>query len=157
MIDIDYIDPVIAGLEDVFGKLLNCKVERTGLGSMDHNSTLHPVSGMIGFGGSRIGTIVLSMSETVAINAVSAFRAKDFSEMSEEVLASVGELTDNVCVGIIEKLPQFELLKSLPSVLRGDNIRIHFPIKSQPISIPFRCRWGNLTLQIGFVVPNDAQ
>ncbi|MCL2744166.1 MAG: chemotaxis protein CheX [Planctomycetaceae bacterium] len=148
---IDYINPVITGLEDAFSTMLNCKIERTGLGLMENNQALHPVSGIIGMSSSAgMGTVVLSMSEAVAIHAASAMLMTELSEVNDDVMDAVGELTNMVGGGAKSKLAQYQMTMSLPNVLCGENCRLHFPLKSQPISIPFKCEWGPLALQIGF-------
>ena len=151
--DVDYINPVIAGLEDAFSTMLNCKIERTGLGLMENNLALHPVSGIIGISGKGVGTCVLSMSESVAINVASTMLMTEKKEVDDEVMDAVGEMTNIVCGGAKAKLAQFSLSMSLPNVLCGKECRLHFPQNSHPISIPFKCAWGALALQIGFTFP----
>jgi chemotaxis protein CheX len=155
-IDVDYINPVIAGLEEAFFTMLNIKIERTGLGLMENNQALFPVSGIIGISGKCVGTVVLSMTPSVAIKAAATMLMADegdITEVNDDVLDSVGELTNMVCGGAKAKLAQYQLSMSLPNILCGDNCRLHFPQNSHPISIPFKCDWGSLALQIGFTFP----
>lgn len=152
-IDIDFINPVVGGLEEVFKTMLNCPIERVGLGLMENNQALHPVSGIIGISGKGVGTIVLSMSESVAIKASSTMLMTDLSEVDDDVMDAVGEITNMVSGNAKAKLEQFHLSMSLPNVLCGQNCRLHFPQNSHPISIPFKCAWGPLALQIGFSFP----
>ncbi len=152
-IDVDYINPVIAGLEDTFTTMLNCKVERVGLGLMENNQALHPVSGIIGISGKGVGTIVLSMSEAVAIKAAGTMLMCELAEIDDDVMDAVGELTNMVCGGAKARLEKYQLSMSLPNVLCGNNCRLHFPQNSHPISIPYKCAWGPLALQIGFTFP----
>jgi chemotaxis protein CheX len=157
-IDIDYINPVIAGLEEVFKTMLNCKIERTGLGLMENNQALYPVSGIIGVSGKGVGTVVLSMQEKVAIKAAEVMlMMDDLKEVDDDVLDAVGELTNMVCGDAKAKLAQYQLSISLPNILCGDNCRLHFPQNSSPISIPFKCEWGALALQIGFTFHTPAK
>ena len=150
-IDIDYINPVIAGLEHVFDTMLNCKVERVGLGLMESNQALHPVSGIIGISGKGVGTIVLSMERAVAMKAAEVMlMAEGITEIDNDVLDAVGEITNMVCGDAKAKLAQYHLSISLPNILHGEGCWLHFPQKAHPISIPFKCQWGLLALQIGF-------
>jgi len=150
-IDIDYINPVIAGLENVFSTMLNSRIERTGLGLMESNQTLHPVSGIIGISGKGVGTIVLSMERSVALKAAGVMlMMDDLTEIDNDVLDAVGELTNMVCGDAKAKLAQYHLSISLPNILHGEGCWLHFPQKAHPISIPFKCDWGLLALQIGF-------
>jgi chemotaxis protein CheX len=157
-IDIDYINPVIAGLEDAFTTQLGCRIERLGLGLMENNQALHPVSGIIGISGKGVGTIVLSMSVSVAVKAASTMLMDpDLNEVNDDVMDAVGEVTNIVCGGAKAKLAQYSLSITLPNVLYGENCRLHFPQNSHPIMIPFKCEWGQLALQIGFSFPGGAK
>ena len=153
VIEVDYINPVIAGLEDAFSTMLNCKIERMGLELMENNQALHPVSGIIGISGKAVGTVVLSLSESVAIKAASTMLMTELDAVNDDVMDAVGEITNMVCGGAKAKLAQFSLSISLPNVLYGKECRLHFPQHSYPISIPFKCDWGTLALQIGFIFP----
>lgn len=159
MIDVDYINPVIGALEDAFSTMLNVTVKRTGLGLMENNQALYPVSGIIGVSGKAVGTIVLSVSTSVAIKSATAMLMLDVDkpEVDDEVLDAIGELTNMVTGGAKAKLEAFKLSMSLPNVIMGDNCRLHFPQNSHPIAIPFACPWGLLGLQIGFTFPTLAK
>ncbi len=156
-IDIDYINPVISGLEKTFSTMLACTIERVGLGLMENNLALHPVSGIIGISGKGVGTVVLSMSESVAIKAASTMLMTELTTVDDDVLDAVGEITNMVCGDAKAKLEKFQLSMSLPNVLCGENCRLHFPQNARPISIPFKCSWGALALQIGFTFPGQTR
>ena len=153
-IEIDYINPVIAGLEGVFKTMLDCQVERTGLGLMENSHALYPVSGIIGVSGKGVGTIVVSMQRSVALKIAEVMLMMEgLTEIDNDVLDAVGEITNMVCGDAKAKLAQFQLSISLPNILCGEECWLHFPQNSHPISIPFKCPWGLLALQIGFSFP----
>ena len=154
-IEIDYINPVVLGLEEVFQTMLNCNVERTGIGLMENSLALYRVSGIVGISGKGAGTVVLSMQPSVAIKATETMLMMEgITEVNGDVLDTVGELTNMVCGSAKAKLAQFHLSISLPNVLAGDDCWLYFPQKAHPISIPFKCPWGLLALQIGFSFPS---
>ena len=152
-IEIDYINPVIEALESAFETMLGHSIQRTGLGLKENNCALHPVSGIIGVSGKAVGTIVLSMAHEVAQKAAGTMLMMEIDETSDDVLDAVGELTNMVAGGAKAKLEAFQLHMSLPNVLCGDNCRLHFPANAHPITIPFKCDWGQLALEIGFSFP----
>jgi chemotaxis protein CheX len=154
-INIDYVNPVIEGLENVFSTMLNSTVQRIGLGLMENNQALYPVSGIIGIGGKGVGTVVVSMEESVAIKVAEIMLMMEgLTEVDNDVLDAVGEITNMICGDAKAKLAQFQLKISLPNILHGANCMLHFPQKAHPISIPFKCEWGNIALQIGFSFPS---
>ena len=157
-IEIDYINPVITGLEEVFKTMLNCEIERTGLGLMENSHALYPVSGIIGVSGKGVGTVVLSFQRSVALKAAEAMLMMEgLTEVDNDVLDAVGEITNMVCGDAKAKLAQFQLSISLPNILCGEDCWLHFPQNSHPISIPFKCPWGLLALQIGFSFPGGKK
>ena len=156
-IEIDYINPVIGALEDAFETMLGSPVHRTGLGLKENNVALYPVSGIIGISGQAIGTIVLSMSHQVAQKAAGTMLMMEINKTNDDVLDAVGELTNMIAGGTKAKLEEFQLQMSLPNVLCGENCRLHFPLHSHPLAIPFSCEWGNLALEIGFTFPTLAK
>jgi len=157
-IEIDYINPVIEGLENVFRTMLNSTVERVGLGLMENNQALHPVSCIIGISGKGVGTIVLSMERSVAMKVAGIMlMMDDIKEIDNDVLDAVGEITNMICGDAKAKLAQYHLSISLPNIICGEGCWLHFPQNAHPISIPFKCPWGKLALQIGFSFTNAAK
>lgn len=151
LVEVDFINPVISSLEETFETMLACKLTRVGLELKENNTALHPISGIVGISGrTAIGTVVLSLSMNVALKAASTMLMTEITEPDEDVMDAVGELTNMVSGASKAKLSQFNLSMGLPSVLHGDNCRIHFPSSCHPISIPFECPWGKLALEVGF-------
>jgi chemotaxis protein CheX len=149
--DVDFINPVILSLEETFDTMLNCKITRIGLMLKESNTALHPISGIIGINGKQaVGTVVLTMTESVALRAASTLLMMDVTEANEDVMDAVGELTNMVAGATKAKLAQYHLSMGLPSVFHGQNCRIHFPSNAHPIAIPFQSPWGALALEVGF-------
>ena len=149
--DVDFINPVITSLEEIFDTMLNCKITRVGLMLMENNTALYPISGIIGINGKQaVGTVVLTMSETVALKAASTLLMMEVTEANEDVMDAVGELTNMVAGATKAKLSKYCLTMGLPSVFHGSNCRIHFPANAHPIVIPSQSPWGALALQVGF-------
>ena len=151
LVEVDFINPVISSLEDTFDTMLSCKLTRVGLELKGNNTTLYPISGIVGISGRfAIGTVVLSLSEEVALKAASTMLMTEITEADEDVMDAVGELTNMISGASKAKLSQYNLSMGLPSVFHGTSCRIHFPSSSHPISIPFECPWGKLALEVGF-------
>ncbi|MDR1958389.1 MAG: chemotaxis protein CheX [Planctomycetaceae bacterium] len=155
LVEVDFINPVISSLEETFETMLDCKLARTGLALKENNTTLHPISGIIGISGRMaIGTVVLSLSIPVALHAASTMLMTEITEPDEDVMDAVGELTNMVSGSTKAKLSKYNLSMGLPSVFHGSNCHIHFPSSSHPIAIPFQSPWGALALEVGFSFMN---
>ncbi|MCL2624934.1 MAG: chemotaxis protein CheX, partial [Planctomycetaceae bacterium] len=110
-----------------------------------------PISGIIGINGKQaVGTVVLTMSESVAYKAASTLLMVDVNEPNEDVMDAVGELTNMVAGATKAKLSRYNMSMGLPSVFHGNNCRIHFPANAHPLAIPFQSPWGALALEVGF-------
>ena len=149
--EVDFINPVITSLEETFDTMLNCKIARIGLSLKENNTTLYPISGIIGISGkTAVGTVVLTMTQEVALKAASTLLMAEVTEPDEDVMDAVGELTNMVAGATKAKLAQYSLSMGLPSVFHGNSCRIHFPANAHPIAIPFQSPWGALALEVGF-------
>ncbi len=145
---VEYINPFIKSLANVFETMLDCKPS-LGEISLNHERVpKHSVSGVIGLSGKAKGTVVLSLSEEVALKAASTLLMIEATELDEEVIDAVGELTNMLAGGAKAELEQYELSVSLPNVVLGQDHDICFPPGVTPIHIPFETAWGSLSVEV---------
>lgn len=153
---VEYIDPFIRSLTNVFQTMLECKPHRGEICLNKERRSEYPISGVIGLSGRAKGTVVLSLSEEVALRAASAMLQTEVTELDEEVIDAVGELTNMLAGGAKAELEQYQLSISLPNVVTGRGHEIHFPLEVTPIRIPFDTDWGPLSVEVGFVAVAEA-
>lgn len=154
---VEYINPFIASLGNAFITMLGCEVRRGPISLKDDHSPRYDVSGIIGLSGKAIGTVVLSLSKVVALKAASTMLLSDMTEINDDVIDAVGELTNMVAGGAKAELEHYDLMVSLPNVITGQNHDIRFPSDVPPICVPFDTDWGPLALEVGFApVPQPA-
>ena len=145
----EYINPFIASLSNAFQTMLGCEVERGAITLKSNTSPKHEVSGIIGLSGKAVGTVVLSLSESVALKAASTMLMCEVNEINEDVVDAVGELTNMVAGAAKAELEEYELAVSLPNVITGRDHEVRFPSNVQPICVPFKTQWGSLALEVG--------
>jgi chemotaxis protein CheX len=154
---VEYINPFIAAVQNVFSTMLSCEVRRGQPVLKENNLADHYVSGVIGLSGNAVGAAVLSMSESAALASASHMLMSDITEMSDDVLDAVGELVNIVSGAAKADLEEYNLMISLPNVITGREHEIHFPSDVKPLSIPFETDWGPITLVVGLSeVPQPA-
>jgi chemotaxis protein CheX len=146
---VEYINPFIASLSNTFKTMLGCEVQRGRPSLKENYLPLYDVSGIIGLTGKAIGTVVLSLSKSVALEATSAMLLNETIEMNADVVDAVGELTNMVAGGAKAQLEEYRLSVSLPSVITGRNYSVRFPSEVTPICVPFDSKWGPLALEVG--------
>jgi len=150
---VEYINPFIASLSNAFRTMLDCEVKRVAVFLKDRNSPKydppHEISGVIGLSGTAVGTVVLSLSRNVALQAASVMLANQVDEINADVIDAVGELTNVVAGAAKAQLEQHKLMVSLPSVIVGKDHEVRFPSDVTPICVQFQTPWGPLALEVG--------
>lgn len=153
----EYINPFITSVKNAFKTMLSCDVERGTACLKDESCPRYLVSGVIGLSGRAVGTVVLSLSEEVALQAASTMLMAEATSVDEDVLDAVGELTNMVAGAAKAELEEYDLQVSLPNVITGHDHDVHFPSNVTPICVPFDSPWGNLSLEVGLApVPQPA-
>jgi chemotaxis protein CheX len=147
---VEYINPFIASLNNAFQTMLGCAVHRGPLSLKDGIAPKFEISGIIGLSGMAIGTVVLSLSEAVALKAASVMLMSETTRIDADVVDAVGELTNMVAGRAKADLEEYQLSVSLPSVITGRDHTVRFPSNVTPICVPFDTAWGPLALEVGF-------
>ena len=145
----EYINPFITSLKNAFHTMLDCEVRRGEIRLKDNHSPSGEVSGVIGLSGKAVGTVVLNFSKSVALQAASTMLMTEATEINDDVLDAVGELTNMVAGAAKAELEEYELMVSLPNVITGRDHDVHFPSNVTPICVSFETDWGDLTLEVG--------
>ena len=147
---VEYINPFITSLAMAFQTMLGCQVERGVLARKEGDLPLHDYSGVIGLSGRTVGTVVVSLSKNVAVQATSVMLMTPADDVSEtEIVDAVGELANLVAGAAKARLEGYDLSVSLPSVITGKAHTVCFPSNITPICVPFETGWGPLTLEVG--------
>jgi chemotaxis protein CheX len=144
---VELINPFLVSLAHTCRTMLGCEVKRGELSLK--TGDLHEISGLIGLSGRAIGTVILSFSKPVALQASSAMLMCEKTEIDDEVIDAIGEITNMVAGAAKATLSEFELSISLPSVITGGRHKIRFPSNVTPISVPYETAWGPLLLEVG--------
>ncbi len=148
---VEYINPFIVSVNNVFNTMLNCKLARGEIFLKDGHHPEHFVSGIIRLSGKAKGVVVLSLCREAALEASGTLLMERPTEVNADVVDAVGELTNMIAGGAQAQLEHLEMRMSLPSVVTGRSYTIDFPSDSTPICIPFECQWGPVAVEVGLV------
>lgn len=146
---VEHINPFIRALQKAFHTMLGCEVERGAISLKRDMAPAYHVSGVIGLSGRALGTVVLSLSEEVAMKAASEMLMAEMTTINADVIDAIGELTNMVAGAAKAELEAYELMVSLPNVITGRDHEVRFPSNVTPICVPFSTRWGSLVLEVG--------
>jgi chemotaxis protein CheX len=147
---VEYINPFITSLCNAFRTMLDCDVERGQISLKENATPKYPISGVVGLSGNAVGTVVLNLSEPVALKAASVMLMAEATTIDADVIDAVGELANMVAGAAKAELEEYHLMVSLPNVVTGENHEIRFPSNVRPICVPFKSEWGPLALEVGF-------
>ncbi len=147
----EWINPFIASLGNAFQTMLSCPVQRGAVALKNGHTPKYEISGVIGLSGKAVGTVVLSLSRSVALKAASTMLLYEAETIDADVVDAVGELTNMVAGSAKAQLEEYELMVSLPNVITGKDHEVRFPSNVTPLSVPFDTPWGPLVLEVGLV------
>lgn len=144
----EYINPFIQSVCNTFSTTVDCQVQRGAPRLQLPGEDLFDISGVIGLSGNAVGSVVLSLSKEVALQATSAMLMMETTEINADVIDAIGELTNMVAGSAKAKLEELQLSISLPTVVTGKGHVLSFPREVTPICIPFDSAWGPLKLEV---------
>lgn len=150
-IPVEFVNPFIGAVVDTFATMADCSVRRGAPVLKKNGMVLYPISGVIGLSSSTIvGTVVLTMSEEVALHCASVMLMDTYTKVNNDVIDAVGELTNIVAGNAKAQLESYHMSLSMPNVLLGAKTEIIFPKDSKPITIPFETDYGGIAVEVGF-------
>ncbi|MGL4944066.1 MAG: chemotaxis protein CheX [Thermoguttaceae bacterium] len=150
-IPVEFVNPFIGAVVETFATMADCAVRRGAPVLKQNGIVLHPVSGVIGLSSKDVvGTVVLTMSEAVALHCASVMLMSTYTVIDADVIDAVGELTNIVAGNAKAQLESYHMSLSMPNVLLGAQTEIVFPKDSRPITIPFETQYGGIAVEVGF-------
>jgi chemotaxis protein CheX len=148
---VEYMNPFITSVISLFDTMLDTKLTRGQPFVKDTMQPEHEISGIIGLTGKAKGVVVLSLSTKSALGAAGVLLGEQSESVDADVIDAVGELTNIVAGGAKAQLEQLEMSISLPTVITGKDHSVAFPSNVPPVCIPFDCKWGPVTVEVGLV------
>ncbi|MDR2344785.1 MAG: chemotaxis protein CheX [Planctomycetaceae bacterium] len=133
------VNSTITSVENCF-QMCNLKIQVVGVSQIPIQFPNTYVTGLIGLSGKCTGFISISMSERVAVSAVSGLSMESYKLINAQVIDGVGEITNIVAGGIKTKLYNTQWMINnitIPSVILGNNYQISYSKGIEFCSISF--------------------
>ncbi len=144
-----HINPFITSTVDAFDKMVGCTMQRQNISVREGLNPQYEISGIIGFSGTAVGMVVVSLPKQLALHVASAMLMEEITEINDDVIDAIGELTNMIAGRAKGDLTDFDLRLSLPNVITGRSYEIRFPSTTTPLVIEFQSELGPLTLEVG--------
>ena len=144
----------------VFSTMLGLTVRPTGISlQTDSFVSNKGLIALVGMAGAISGNGCLCLSQNLACQAASRFLMAEYSEVNDEVLDAIAELS-NMIVGGLKTAIEEELGPmglSIPTVIFGDNYVTRNPSLGERMVISFRCEDEGIDEQFSLLVCLIAQ
>ncbi|MCA9122153.1 MAG: chemotaxis protein CheX [Planctomycetaceae bacterium] len=145
-----YADPFFGAAVSVFATTFGTAVQRR------EPRTFEPtITAVIGFSGKLVGSMILDLSEQVAIEATRAMLGGGGEPTPDDVLDATGELANIIAGTAKTALAEFSLSMGLPSLVTGKGHSVQFLKQVELETILLTCEWGDLAIQVGLGPHNN--
>jgi len=146
-----YLDPFIEATCNVFEDFFGLTPELKTPYLLDKKEAYRwDLSAVIGIGGDSKGVVVISFSETIAMELTSLLSDLKAPPTTEDMIDTLGEVVNIIAGNAKKGLEEYRLVISLPSIIRGTDHAISWPGKHTAIvGIPFKLPIGDFLLAVG--------
>ncbi len=134
--------------KDVFSMMLNWDVELLGIFSNEKFLWKYDCSGFIGVSGALRGSIVVSIDQHVAFAAAEAFLGSRPTEINDEIIDMVGELTNMIAGSSKDRMGIPGITLGLPTVITGKGHQVAFDVGAHVEVLQFASPHGNFHVEI---------
>ena len=137
--DAKYIKPFVLATRSVFKAMLNIDMA-VDKPFMKHDRTASgDVTGVMGLVGDKKGTVMISFTRKGALHTYRTLMMDECTEINNEVIDAIGELTNIISGQARKELEDggINLKASIPTVVIGTDVELHFITKLPIVSLPF--------------------
>lgn len=135
----EYINPFIESTLSVFNTMIGIEPKKGELYLKKDDEPSFDISGVIGLAGQAVGSVVISLPESLALSVVSKFLGEEKSSIDNDVVDAIGELI-NMIAGSTKKVFSERSLRfkiSIPNVIVGKGHKIKRPSNVPCIGVFF--------------------
>lgn len=155
MLKVEYVNPFIESVGDLFDTMLGCEAKRGDLAATPHKPPVQSIVAIIGLSGSVRGNVVMAFPAQTAMQITQTLLGGEIVEMDQTVLDAMAELVNIVAGGAKAKLNEAQdspANLSLPTVIKGRDYRIEHPSWSVWLDIPFESPLGSFDMCISIEI-----
>jgi chemotaxis protein CheX len=146
----DFAAPFILSTWNVLGTMAMTEASTKGPSTEEDRRSIGDITGFVGMPGEKAkGYLAMSFSKSCVLGIVSNMFGELLTEINDDVVDAVGEITNMVLGGAKNALSKmgYKFGLAVPSVLIGTNIRIARPSGDKPIIIPFNTADGDFYVE----------
>ena len=156
--NVEYINPFIESVYELFQTMLSAEVKRGEIGVSKGEGNPRDVMALIGLSGPARGTVSLAFPTATALAMVGRILSIEVKTVDETVSDGIAEIVNIVAGSAKAKLYQegeTPIDLSLPTVVRGNSYQIDYPTQSVWLEVPFNSSLGEFNLRVTFERDDD--
>jgi len=145
--DVNYINPFLVSVKNVFDTMIDVPFQLGKPFLKEDSVPLYDISGIIGISGNVTGTVVINLSQPVALQLVSALTGEEVTELNTDCTDAIGEITNMITGGAKKDFPEGNNSISIPSIVIGRH-QIAYPSGIPIISVPCETGAGRMMIDL---------
>ncbi|MCP4644242.1 MAG: chemotaxis protein CheX [bacterium] len=157
---VEYINPFIESVFELFTTMLGCEVERGDIGVSSTSGDPRDIMALIGLSGPARGTVALSFPTATALAMVGQILGTETRVIDDTVSDGIAEVVNIVAGSAKAKLKvggSKVIDLSLPTVVRGNSFSIDYPTQAVWLEVPFSSELGAFSLRVTFELDEDEK
>lgn len=157
---VEYINPFIESIDEFFTTMLKATVKRAAISVTRDMEVSGSIRALIGLSGKVRGTVVLTMNDDTAAGILKCLLGSDVPLDDDSIKDGVAETVNIIAGGAKAKFHINDgsaINLSLPTVIRGQQVRVDHPSNAIWLEVPFESSLGNFTLKVSFDGESSAR
>ena len=157
---VEYINPFIESVHDLFSTMLNAEIERGEIGVTSASGNPRDIMALIGLSGPARGTVALSFPTNTALAMVGRILGTEPRVVDDTISDGVAEIVNIVAGAAKAKLTKgggTVIDLSLPTVVRGNDYNVDYPTQSVWLEVPFKSGLGPFSLRVTFEFEDEKK
>lgn len=134
--------------ETTFLKVLMVRLDAIEASTVTNENTFD-VSGVIGFIGSIVGNMALSLREETAMAAISRLTENRISVL-DDAKGGIGEIVNMIARNACLELGGLEIRQTIPEIIKGEGHELDFTRYSECFGLWFASEIGTVHLKVAY-------
>jgi chemotaxis protein CheX len=153
----EIINPFIESAENLFQTMFSSPIKKENPNLQTRLEPTLDIISLIGLSGAFQGIVSMSFPIKTSLNMVSYLYGKDIVVVDSTVIDAVAEFVNVLAGGAQSKLNKIlnePIELSIPTVIRGNQFSIEYPMMAKWIEIPFTSNLGQFVIRVTVKNPN---